>query len=109
MRPHIALLTLACLCTLPGCGKSKQHKDCEKLKDRVILISAGLVDELQKLKPADERVDRAAMESQMREKLDSGTFMHKCLELDPAEVDCLANAETKEQWKECGFDELVMP
>ena len=106
--PH-AIALVAFLVLLPGCGKSKQERDCEKLKDRVILISAGIVDELQKLKPETERVDRATMELQMREKLDSGPFMHKCLELDPEEVDCLANAETKEQWVECGFDQLVLP
>jgi hypothetical protein len=109
MKPMSALAMLGCLALLVGCGKSRQEKDCEKLKARVILISAGIVDELQKLKPEDERVDRADMESQMRQKLDSGSFMQKCLELDPAEVDCLANAETKEQWAECGFDQLVMP
>lgn len=109
MKPLHALALIGCVALLAGCGKSQQEKDCEKLKDRVILISAGIVGELQKLKPEDERVDRATMESQMREKLDSGTFMQKCLELDPAEVDCLANAETKEQWAECGFDELVLP
>jgi len=107
MKPlHVLLVSLV---LLTGCGKSQQQKDCEKLEDRVILISAGIVGELQKLKPEDERVDRSTMERQMREKLDSGDFMRKCLELDPDEVDCLANAETREQWKECGFDELVLP
>jgi hypothetical protein len=106
---HTGTLALAACLALVSCGKSKQQKDCEKLEDRVILISAGIVGELQKLRPEGERVDRATMESQMREKLDSGDFMRKCLELDPAEVECLANAETREQWKACGFDELVLP
>ncbi|MBW2260883.1 MAG: hypothetical protein JRG91_02835 [Deltaproteobacteria bacterium] len=109
MKPLHALVTFACLFLLVGCGKRQQEKDCEKLKDRVILISAGIVDELQKLKPEDDRVDRATMEGRMHQKLDSGEFMQKCLELDPKEVDCLANAKTKEQWVECGFDQLVMP
>ncbi len=99
------LLALA----LIGCGKSKQERDCEQLKERTVLISSGLAESLQKLAPEDERVDRETMKDRMREKLDQGTFMQECMKLDPAEVECLATAETKEQWVECGFDQQMLP
>lgn len=109
MSPARTTVLLALALLVAGCGKSRQQRDCEKLKDRVILISLGISVELQKVRPEGERVDRGTMERQMREKLDGGDFMRRCLELDPKEVDCLANAETKEQWVECGFDQLMLP
>jgi hypothetical protein len=107
MKTHMPVI-IACL-ALVACGQSKKRRDCEKLKERVVTISLGLAEQLQKYKPEDERVDRETMEREMYEKLDSGSYMSECMKLDPGEVDCLANARTKEEWIECGFDQLVLP
>jgi hypothetical protein len=109
MRGPVAIVAVVALLALAGCGRSEREKNCEKLKERVITISLGLSEELQKYEPEDERLDREIMERQMREKLDSGDFMNGCMELDPGEVDCLANARTREEWVECGYDQLMLP
>ncbi len=108
MREASLIVLVACL-AVAGCGESKKRKQCEVLKERSVLISAGIAEQLQKWAPEEDRVDRATMEAQMREKLDKGTFIEECMKLDPEEVECLATARTKEEWVECGFDDQVLP
>ena len=108
-RVHILALVLALVSVTGGCGKSKKEKQCELLAERVVSMSAGIAHELQKWSPEEERVDPETMERQMRRKLHQGDFMQRCMELDDQEVECLATAETKEQWVECGFDQQMLP
>ena len=106
---HILALGIAVVSVTGGCGKSRKEKQCELLAERVVNLSAGIAQELQKWSPEDERVDRETMESQMLKKLHQGDFIKRCMELDDQEVECLATAETKEQWVECGFDQQMLP
>jgi hypothetical protein len=103
------VLVLALSLALVGCGKSRKERECEKLRERVITISAGIAEKVQRLKPERHRVDPGTMRKQMREELDRGSFMQECMKLDPDEVECLAGARTKEEWAECGYDQLMLP
>jgi hypothetical protein len=109
MTRTIVPICLVFVLAAAGCGKSKKERDCEKLKERTVLISSGIAEKLQKLAPQQDRVSREKMQEQMRKKLDEGDFMHECMKLDPKEVDCLATASTQEQWVECGFDQQMLP
>jgi hypothetical protein len=106
--------TLIALCAAAGlvlsaCGRHRQRRQCEELKERTVHISAGIVEELERLDPGTERTDRSVLEERMRRELDEGSFMDECMELDPEQVECLATASTREEWIACGFDEQVLP
>ena len=109
MSLHRVLVIVVLALVACGCGRSRKQRECEKLADRVVDVSASITEGLYELDPDSDPPDRSTLEEQMHRQLDEGDFMDECMKLSREEVHCLSSSKTQEEWEACGWDEVALP